>query len=128
MGLTRDQIRERLKYAQLTVSNARQNLFSSDIPEEVKRNIVAIFLNTDATLRYVEIEKVEEDDTWEMIFDNVSVDVATGNLGGITQLPKGAYDIENPIIVLEGGTNLSFIAGAGAPEVTVIYWDDELSA
>jgi len=124
MGLTRDQIRERLKYAQLTVSNARQNVFGSDVAERVKRNIVAILIMTDATLRYVEIEKQKEDDTWEMIFDNVPIDVATGPFG-LVQLPNN-YDIENPIIVLEGGTNLSFIASAGAPEVTVIYWDDEL--
>ena len=124
MALTRDQIRERLKYAQLTLSNARQNIFSADVPERVKRNIVAIILMTDATLRYVEIEKQKEDDTWEMIFDNVPVDVATGPFG-LVQLPNN-YDIENPILVLEGGTNLSFIASAGAPECTVLYWDDEL--
>jgi len=126
MGLTRDQIRERLQYAQLTVSNARQNIFTADVAERIKRNIVAIFIMTDATLRTVEIEKQKEDDTWDMIFDAVPIDVATGPEQGILQIPKGHYDIEDPIIVLEGGTNLSFIASAGAPEVTVLYWDDEL--
>lgn len=126
MGLTRDQIRERLKYAQLTLSTSRQNIFAADIAERIKRNIVAIILTTDATLRYVEIEKVLEDDTYSMFLDQVPVDVATGGLGGIVSIPTSGYDIENPILVLEGGTNLSFISGAGAPEVTVIYWDDEL--
>jgi len=121
MGLTRDQIRERLKYAQLTLSTSRQNLWTSDIPERVKRNIVLIRLNGDGTARTVEIEKVEEDDTYDMIFDNVNVPAASD-----IEIPSSGYDIENPIIVLEGGTNLSFIASAGAPEVTVIYWDDEL--
>jgi len=125
MALTRDQVRERLKYAQLTLSTSRQNIFSSDIPERAKRNIVAIYIMTDATLRYVEIEKVKEDDTWDMIFDNVPIDVATGNEQGMVQIPKGHYDIEDPILVLEGGTNLSFISSLGAPEVTVIYWDDQ---
>jgi len=124
MALTRDQIRERLKYAQLTLSTSRQNIWASDIPERVKRNVVAIILTTDATLRYVEIEKVLEDDTYSMILDNVPVDVGTG-VNGIVPMPHN-YDIENPILVLEGGTNLSFISSAGAPEVTVIYWDDEL--
>jgi hypothetical protein len=122
--VTRDQVRERLKFAQLTLSTSRQNIFSSDVPERVKRNIVAIILTTDGTLRYVEIEKVKEDGTYEMFLDNVPVDVATGP-HGIVQLPNN-YDIENPILVLEGGTNLSFISSAGAPECTVIYWDDEL--
>jgi len=124
MGLTRDQIRERLKYAQLTLSTSRQNIFSSDIPERAKRNIVAILIMTDGTLRYVEVEKVKEDDTYDMILDNVPVDVGTG-VWGIVAFPHN-YDIENPILVLEGGTNLSFISSAGAPEVTVIYWDDEI--
>lgn len=123
MGLTRDQIRERLKYAQLTLSTGRANIFSSDVPEEVKRNIVLIRLHGDGTARTVNIEKVEEDDTWEMIFDTLNVPASTDE-----EIPKSGYDIENPILVLEGGTNLSFIASAGAPEVTVIYWDDELSA
>jgi len=124
--VTRDEIRERLKYAQLTLSSSRQSIFGSAVPERAKRNIVAIFIMTDGTLRTVEIEKLEEAATYTMIFDNVSIDVATGNEQGMVQIPKGAYDIENPIIVLEGGTNLSFIASAGVPEVTVLYWDDEL--
>jgi len=124
--VTREEIRERLKYAQLTLSTSRQNIFGSDVPERTKRNIVAIFIMTDGTLRYVEIEKQEEDNTWEMAFDNVPIDVATGNEQGILQIPKGTYDPEKPIMVLEGGTNLSFISSAGAPEVTVIYFDDEL--
>jgi len=124
--LTREQIMERLKYAQLTLSTSRQNIFGSDIAERKKCYIVAIFIMTDATLRYVEIEKQKEDDTWEMIFDNVPIDVATGNEQGVLQLPKSGYDIENPILMLEGGTNLSFISSAGAPEVTILYWEDEL--
>jgi len=126
MGLTRDQIRERLKTAQLTLSTSRQSIFGSAVPERTKRNIVAIFIMTDATLRYVEIEKLEEAATYTMLFDNVPIDIATGPEQGILQIPKGAYDIEHPILVLEGGTNLSFIASLGAPEVTVLYWDDEL--
>jgi len=126
MALTRDQIRERLLYAQLTLSGSDQNIFSSDVAERVKRNIVAIFIMTDATLRYVEISKVKEDDTLDMIFDNVPIDIATGNEQGMVQIPKGHYDIEDPILVLEGGTNLSFKASGGVPEVTVLYWDDEL--
>jgi len=121
MALTEDQIRERLKIAQLTLSTSRQNIFSSDVPERVKRNIVKIFLFGDGTNRTVEIEKVEEDDTYTMWFDNVNV-TATDNV----QLPAGAINVKAPIIVLEGGTNLSFIASAGAPECTICYWDDEI--
>ena len=115
MALTEDQIRERLKIAQLTLSTSRQNIFSSDVPERVKRNIVKIFLFGDGTSRTVEIEKVEEDDTYTMWFDNVNV-TATDNV----QLPAGAINVKAPIIVLEGGTNLSFIASAGAPNAQFV--------
>jgi len=118
--LTKEQIRERLRYAQLTIGTSRANFFASDIDEHKMRNIVAIFIFGDGTAsRTVEIEKVKEDDTYDMIFDNIPVSPA-----GIVQLPEDEYNIEHPIIVLEGGTNLSAIANAGAPEATVIYWDN----
>ena len=119
MGLTKEEIRERIRYAQLTIGTSRANFWASDIDEYKFRNIVAIIIFGDGSAsRTVEIEKVKEDDTWEMIFDNVPVAPAA-----IVQLPEGEYNIEDPIIVLEGGTNLSAIADAGAPEATAIYWD-----
>ena len=121
MALTRDQIRERLKYAQLTLSGTMASIFSSDVAERAKRNIVLIWMNGDGTARTVNVEKVKEDDTWDMIFKAVHVP-ATDDI----EIPKSGFDIENPIIVLEGGTNLSFIASAGTPYVTVVWYDDEL--
>ena len=121
--LTRDQIIERLSYAQLTLSGSRQNFFAADVPERMMRNIVEILLFGDGTAsRTVEIEKVKEDDTYDMIFDNIPVPPAA-----VVPLPQDAYDIENPIVVLEGGTNLSAVASAGTPEATLIYWDTELA-
>ena len=121
--LTREQIMERLSYAELTIGTSRANFFTDDVPERMMRNIVAIIIFGDGTAsRTVEIEKVKEDDTYDMIFDNVPVPPALA-----VQLPVADYDIENPIVVLEGGTNISAIASAGAPEATLIYWDTELA-
>lgn len=117
----RDQIRERLKFKELDLTTARQNIFTVDVPERIKRNIVLIRINGDGTARTVNVEKVEEDDTWAMIFETVHVP-ATDDI----EIPKSGFDIENPIIVLEGGTNLSFIASLGTPYVTILYWDDEI--
>jgi len=120
--LTKQEIRERLRYAQLTIGTSRANFWTSDVPERKIRYVVAIFLFGDATAtRTVEIEKVKEDDTYDMIFDNIGV-APTEKV----QLPIGSYSIEDPIIALEGGTNLSAIADAGAPEATVIYFDDDI--
>lgn len=124
--LTKQEIRERLLYAQLTIGSSRANFFASDISERKIRYIVAIFIFGDATTtRTVEIEKVKEDDTYDMIFDNIGV-APTEKV----QLPKDKYDIEDALITLEGGTNLSAVADAEATppalEATVIYWDSDI--
>ena len=124
--LTKQEIRDRLRPAQLTIGTSRANFFTDDIPERKIRYIVAIFFFGDATAtRTVEIEKVKEDDTYEMVFDNIGV-APTEKV----QLPKDQYNIEEPIIVLEGGTNLSAVADAEATppalEATAIYWDNDI--
>jgi len=120
--LTKQEIRERIRYAQLTIGTTRANFFASDVPERKIRYIVAIFIFGDGTAsRTVEIERVKEDDTYEMIFDNIPVAPAAK-----VSLPNEHYNIEDVLIVLEGGTNLSAVANAGAPEATVIYWDDDI--
>ena len=124
--LTKREIRERLRYAQLTIGTSRANFFATDIPERMNRFIVAILIFGDATAtRLVEIEKLKDGHAdppiaadYDMIFDNVGV-APTEKV----QIPKDKYDIEDPIITLEGGTNLSAVADAGAPEATVIYWN-----
>jgi len=120
--LTKQEIRERIRYAQLTIGTTRANFFASDVAERKIRYIVAIFIFGDGTAsRTVEIERVKEDDTYEMIFDNIPVAPAAK-----VSLPNEHYNIEDVLIVLEGGTNLSAVANAGAPEATVIYWDDDV--
>ena len=119
MPLTREQIMERLEYKSLSLTTSRQNFFSSDVPEKVIRYIVAIFIIGDGSAsRTVDIEKVKEDDTYDMIFNDVPIAPSD-----VRPIPP-SYDIENPIIKLNGGTNLSAVANAGTPKVTIIYWDD----
>jgi hypothetical protein len=118
--LTKDEIRERIRYVHLTIGSSLSNFFANDVARRVKRYIVAIVIYGDGVAsRTVEIEKVKQDGTYEMIFDNVPVSPA-----GEVWIPP-TYDIENPIIMLEGGTNLAAVASAAGPEATVIYWDDE---
>jgi len=120
MVLTRDQIRERLKFKDVDIGTTRTKVFDAVVPERVKRNIVAIVLIADATNRTVEIEKLEEDGTtYTMIFDDYNV-AANSN----AWIPP-QYDLERPIIVLEGGTNL-YLKATSAIAGTVIYHDDEL--
>jgi len=118
--IPREVVIERLGYAQITVGTSDTNFFSSDVPERKMRNIVAIFLIGDGTSRTVDIKKVKEDDTTDTIFDGVPVPPAD-----IVPIPE-KHDIMNPIIVLEGGTNLAAVASAGAPTATLIYWDNDV--
>lgn len=118
--LTRQQIMEKLRIRQVTLSDSRADLFAAAVPESRIRYVVGIWINGDGTSRTVEIERTEEDASHTMLFDNVPVPPADQ-----VQVPKGwEFDIENPFMLCEGGTNLTAIASAGAPEATIIYWDD----
>lgn len=118
MMLTKEQIRNRVRVNQVTLSTSRGDLFTA-VPERQIRNIVWIGIMGDGTSRTVEIEKTEEDGTHTMKFDNIPVPPADQ-----VPVPEGwNFDIENPFMTLEGGTNLTGISSAGSPELTVIYWD-----
>lgn len=117
---TLSEVRDRLRETQLTLSSSRQNFFSSDVAENNVRNLVAIILSGDGTSRTVEIEKVAEDDTYTMTYDNLHVAPAEDKLIP----PDWCTDIRMPFMTLEGGTNLAASSNAGSPEATVIYWDE----
>lgn len=118
--LTRQQIMEKLRIRQVTLSTSRADLFAAAVPESRIRYVVGIWLNGDGTARTVQIERTEEDASHTMLFDGVNVPAAED-----APVPNGwEFDIENPFMLCEGGTNLTAVAAAGAPEATIIYWDD----
>jgi len=114
------EIRDRLRETQLTLSSSRQNFFSSDVAENNIQNIIAIVLSGDGTSRTIEIEKQEEDDSYTMKYDNIHLSPAqdkTLPLGGIIGL-------DQPLMTLEGTTNLTASASGGSPEATALHWDE----
>lgn len=117
--LTKEHIRDRLKIYQVTLGVARVDLFPAAVPERKTRYVVYIGIMGDGTSRTAEIEKTEEDATHTMLFDNVPVPPADTE-----SIPEDwHFDIENPFLTLEGGTNLTAIVSAGSPELTILYWD-----
>ena len=122
MVLTKEEIRERLQTDSVTITTSRTALTAA-VPESKMRYIVAIILIGDGNAsRTVDIEKLEEDgSTYTMKFNDVPVAPAD-----VRQLPTD-YDIENPILVLEGGTRPYGTVSAGSGlNATIVYWDSEI--
>ena len=72
--VSRDEIYGRLRIAQLSLTTSRQTIFGSAVPEARMRNIVYIGLIGDGTAsRTVDIEKLEEDGTHTMLWNDVPV-------------------------------------------------------
>jgi hypothetical protein len=116
----KNRIKERLKTDAIDIGYST-NFWATNIPERQMRFIVALIINGDGVAsRTCTISKVREDGTLEAKFKNIPVAPAD-----VRQIPEGAYDIENPVLVLEGGTNLHGSVVGGTLYGTVIYYDWE---
>jgi len=115
---TKDEIRQKLRTATKSLTTSAQDIFST-VTERTMRNVVLILLMGDGTSRTVDITIAGERSG--TIFDNVPVAPAD-----LVQLPKEGFDIENPVVVCEGGTKLQAAQSAGSGvTLTCLYWDDE---
>jgi len=122
MKLTKQEIRDRLKYEQKWITTSNTNIFASDVDEYKIRYIVKIILIGDqSTTRVAEISKKLEAGSYDTFIPNINV-VASEK----KEIPEGSYDIEDPIITLEGGTNLAGKVSGNSISMTVIYWDNDI--
>lgn len=118
--MDRSQILERLRVAQITVGTSETDFFSSNVPENTMRYVVAIILNGDgSSTRTVTIYKKSENGSYSTLVDKWAIAPTDTKM-----LPPNQYDVENPLFVLEGGTNIAAKTDGGAPSATLIYWDD----
>jgi len=125
MGLTKQEIRERLKTIEKWVSTDWTPIGDA-VSDDEFRYIVAIWINGDMqATRTIEFSKLAKDGS------------VPGDLKGLwspipipkedfKQIPKGGYSIEDPVTVLEGGTRLYAKVDGNSVNVTVNYWDSEL--
>lgn len=121
MGLTREQIMERLQTDHINVLPSRTPLFAA-VPERIIRYVVGIFISGDGVAsRTLDIEKLEEDGTYTMKFRGIPVAPADHR-----ELPESGYDVENPIVTCEGGTRLYGTASGNTLYVTVEHWDSDI--
>jgi hypothetical protein len=123
MKLTREEIMERLKTDSVEIETTRTALTDA-VADRKMRNIVLIRLHGDGVAsRTVNIEKLERDGTtYTMKFNTVPIAPAS-----VREIPESEWDIEKPVLVLEGGTRPYGIVSAGSGlNVTIVYWDNDI--
>lgn len=121
MGHTKEEIRDRLQTDSIWITPTRTALFAA-VPEARIRYVIAIWIKGNRqNIDDISFEKLEEDDTYTMKFSPIPVAPAD-----FRQIPEGSYDLEDPILVLEGGTSLYAQVVGLSLNVTVNYWDNEI--
>lgn len=121
MVLTKQEIRQRIRVQDRWITETRTAIFSSAVPESRFRYIIQMRFNGDQQQnRVVDIEKLEEGATYTMKFSDISVAPAA-----TVPIPEN-YDIEQPILVLQGGSNLYGTCPGNSIQAMVNYWDDEI--
>jgi len=92
------------------------------VSEEYTRYIISLLFQGNAVqAQSAKIEKYKEDGTYEVKWSDIQIQPAA-----MPQIPEGAYDIENPIISLEGGSNLYGHVNGNSINLTVTYWDSDV--
>lgn len=113
------EIRERLKPAQKWIETAVTNVFATAVEERKMRYVVKLIVTGDGqSTRVLDLYKVEEDGSLTPFILNVNVAAPEKK-----EIPE-IMDLESPILVLEGGTNLAGKVSGNSVSLTAIYWDD----
>lgn len=111
----KETIRERLRIRQVVATASGVSLFTDAVPSNKIRYIIALV----ATASSNDTLSISKGAT--TLFADIPVQSTA-----VTQLPQGAYSIEDPVITLEGGANLTLTTGTGEVNVSVIYWDNDV--
>ena len=117
-GLTKQQIRERIKVEEIWVTT-RTSLIPWVVPESVMRYIVQLRVCGDTQqLNTLDIEKLEEDASYTMKFSLIPVAPAA-----MVAIPEN-LDIEQPVLVTQGGTQITGSVTGNSLQVTTTFWED----
>lgn len=122
MGLTKEEIRGRLQTESHWITRERTLLFTAAIAENKTRYIVAIWIKGNRqNADDITFERLNEDGTYTTLFSPIPVGPAD-----FRQIPEGAYDVEDPVLRLEGGETLYGTVVGLSLNTTINYWDTEL--
>lgn len=119
MVLTKEEIRDRIRIYDVWVTTARTDLLGGAVDEAVLRNVIMINLSGDLQQnRAVDIEKLDEEGNYVLKFSRIPVAPAD-----FRQIPLN-YDIEQPLISMEGGSSLYGTVTGNSLQAMVHYWDE----
>ena len=122
MVLDKEELRQRVRIQDVWLGIARTAMLAAAVPEGKMRFVLMITLTGDTQQnRNVQIEKLEEDASYTMKWSNVPVAAAAM----VHIMPN--YDIEQPVIVLQGGSNLYGRVSGNSLQSIVHYIDDEIN-
>jgi len=122
MGLTKQEIRERLKTVEQWVTTS-WTAIGGTVDDDKFRYIIAIWINGDMqATRTIEFSKLAKGGAVPTNLSSLwsPIPIAPADF---RQIPQGGYSIEDPITRLEGGTRLYAKVDGNSVNVTVNYWD-----
>jgi hypothetical protein len=131
MVLSKEELWERIRIKSLWLMPQRTPFFGATeehmsagpvLTEQYMRYICFLHFEGNAIVaQSAKIEKQKEDLSYEVLFSDIQIQPSA-----MPEIPAGGYDPENPIIPLEGGTNLYGHVNGNSINVTVIWWDNEI--
>ena len=129
MPISKEDIRTRLKVGSVWITSLDHDdptiFFTANVPERKMRYIVMLMVPGDlsATTRIEILQRNEAEDAYETKFCPIPVSAAD-----VRQIPEGSYSIEDPVLTLEGGTNLcaSIDTVGTSLNLTCVFWDSDI--
>jgi len=132
MVLGKEEIRDRLRVKSVWLTSAKTPFFEAGeehmsatadtLAERYIRYIVCLLFQGNATkAQSAKIEKVDENGSYIVKWSDIQIQPSA-----MPQIPSGAYSIEDPIITLEGGTNLYGHVNGNSINLSVTFWDSEI--
>ena len=134
MVLSKEEIWDRLRMKSVWLMPARTPFFvageehmlaagaADTLAEQYMRYIVMLLFQGNAIVaQSANIEQIDEDGNYDMKISDVQIQPAA-----MPQIPNGGYSITDPIMAIEGGTNLYGRVNGNSINLSIIYWDNEL--
>jgi len=132
MVLTKQEIWDRIRVKSVWLTSARTPFFEAGeehmsttadtLAERYIRYIVCLLFQGNAiTAQSAKIEKIDEDGDYIVKWSDIQIQPSA-----MPQIPQGSYNIEDPIISLEGGTNLYGHVNGNSINLSITYWDNEV--